>query len=143
MMKANRDILGSVLKTTQMGQIGIRSALDAPIKKELRRAMESQLREYAAIETEAKEIAKKRQWKLHDVNPSVRIMADQTTKMKLSFGDVNRKIATMMIRGNMNGEIKGLKNIHQMINGDADVIGIANKLLETENANIQQMKPFV
>lgn len=142
-MKANNDILASVLKTTQMGQIGIRSALDISMKKDLRQAMESQLREYDIIEKEAKDIAEKKRWKLKEVNPSVRFMTDRMTKMKLSFGDVNGKIAAMMIRGNMSGEIKGLKNMHQLTNADKEVSALANKLLETENRNIQQMKPYL
>lgn len=142
-MKANKDILASVLKTTQMGQIGIRSALDVSMKNDLRQAMESQLREYDIIEKEAKGIAEQKRWELKEINPSVRFMTDRMTKMKLAFGNVNEKIAAMMIRGNMSGEIKGLKNIHQLTNADKEVIALANKLLETENSNIQQMKPYL
>lgn len=48
-MKSSKEILSSLLKTTQMGQLGIRSVLDTDIKPELRQAVESQLREYDAI----------------------------------------------------------------------------------------------
>ena len=43
-MKNSREILTSVLKTTQMGQIGIRSVLDTSMRPGLRKALESQLR---------------------------------------------------------------------------------------------------
>ena len=52
-MKNSREILTSVLKTTQMGQIGIRSVLDTSMRPGLRKTLESQLREYDSIETEA------------------------------------------------------------------------------------------
>lgn len=142
-MKTNKDVLASVLKTTQMGQIGIRSALDVSMKHDLREAMEVQLREYDVIEKEAKNIARKKQWELQDINPSIRFMTERMTKMRLSYGNVNGKVAAMMIRGNMSGEIKGLKNMHQLSNADAEVTALANKLLETENSNIQQMKSFL
>lgn len=61
-MKNSKDILSSVLKTTQMGQVGIRSVLDTSMRPGLRKALESQLREYDSIETEAHSIATQRGW---------------------------------------------------------------------------------
>ena len=142
-LKDSKEILSSVLKTTQMGQIGIRSALEAEMKPELRQAMEAQLQEYDAIETQAHSIAAERNWVLQELNPSIRFMTDRMTKMKLSYGEVNSKIAEMMIRGNTSGVIKGLKNLHQMEQQDDSVSALSLKLLDTESANVDQMKQFL
>ena len=142
-MKNSKEVLSSVLKTTQMGQIGIRSVLDTRMKPELRRAMESQLREYDSIESEAHRIAKKRGWELPELNPSIRFMTDRMTRMQLSFGDANSKIAAMMIRGNTSGVIKGLKNLHRLEKQDNEVCSLSQKLLDTESNNVHQMKPFL
>lgn len=142
-MKDSKEILSSLLKTTQMGQLGIRSVLETEMKPELRQAIESQLREYDAIESQAHSIAAERNWVLPELNPSIRFMTDRMTKMKLSYGEVDSKIAEMMIRGNTNGVIKGLKNLHQMTQRDDAVRALSNKLLETESANVHQMKQFL
>lgn len=142
-MKNNKELLSSILKTTQMGQLGIRSALDAEMTPELRQAMESQLREYDAIERQAHAIARERNWLLPELNPSIRFMTDRMTKLKLSYGDVNSKIAAMMIRGNTSGEIKGLRNLHQLQDRDEAIHTLSEKLLKTESANVNQMKPFL
>lgn len=142
-LKDSKEILSSVLKTTQMGQIGIRSALEAEMKPELRQAMEAQLQEYDAIESQAHSIATERNWVLPELNPSIRFMTDRMTKMKLSYGEVNSKIAEMMIRGNTSGVIKGLKNLHQMEQQDDSVSALSLKLLDTESANVDQMKQFL
>lgn len=142
-MKTSKEMLSSVLKTTQMGQIGIRSVLDSDMNHELRQAIESQLREYDSIESQAHAIAANRNWVLPELNPSIRFMTDRMSKMKLSFGDVDSKIATMMIRGNTNGVIKGLKNLHQLTEKDEAVCSLTNKLLETESNNVHQMKRFL
>ena len=142
-LKDSKEILSSVLKTTQMGQIGIRSALEAEMKPELRQAMEAQLQEYDAIESQAHSIAAERNWVLPELNPSIRFMTDRMTKMKLSYGEVNSKIAEMMIRGNTSGVIKGLKNLHQMKQQDDSVSALSLKLLDTESANVDQMKQFL
>jgi len=59
-MKNSQQMLSSILKTTQMGQIGIRSVLDTGVGPGLRTALESQLREYDAIESQAHAIASQR-----------------------------------------------------------------------------------
>ena len=63
-MNNGKEILSSVLKTTQMGQVGIRSVLDTTMCPSLRKALESQLREYDSIESEAHAIASQRGWEL-------------------------------------------------------------------------------
>lgn len=142
-MKNSRDMLGSVLKTTQMGQMGIRSVLDTSMRPALRKALESQLREYDCIESEAHAIACQRGWELRELDPAVRFFADRMTRMKLTRGNCDSKIADMMIQGNTKGMIKGLKNLHQYPNQDDRISMICQKLLDCETANIRQMQSFL
>ena len=143
MMKNSKEVLSSLLKTAQMGQLGIRSVLDVSMKPELHSAITSQLREYDAIEQEAHRIAKKRGWELPELNPSIRLMAEGMSKLRLSFGDPSSKIAAMMIRGNTSGIITGLKNQHRMERRDDEIGSLSQKLLDTESNNVRQMKPFL
>lgn len=142
-MKNSKELLSSVLKTTQMGQVGIRSVLDTTMRAGLRRALEDQLREYDAIETEAHAIATQRGWELPELDPAVRFLSDRMTRMKLTRGNCDSKIADMMIQGNTRGMIKGLKNLHQFPNRDDPVSMICQKLLDCETANIRQMQGFL
>ena len=131
------------MKTTQMGQVGIRSVLDISMRPGLRKALESQLREYDSIETEAHTIASQRGWELPELDPAVRFMTDAMTRMRLSRGNCDSKIADMMIQGNTKGMIKGLKNLHQFPKLDDQISTISQKLLDCETANIRQMQSFL
>jgi len=142
-MKTNREMLSSILKTTQMGQVGIRSVLDTTMRPGLRKALESQLREYDTIEQEAHSIASQRGWELPELQPGVKMMSDMMTRMKLRFGNSDSKIADMMIQGNTRGMIKGLKNQHQWVAQDHSVNALSQKLLDCETANIRQMQAFL
>lgn len=142
-MKNGKDVLSSVLKTTQMGQIGIRSVLDTSMDAGLRSALKSQLHEYDAIETEAHQLAGQRGWEVDDLDPGIRFMADMTTRLKLTGTRSDSKIAAMMIQGNTRGMIKGLKNIHQYSGKDEPLRILSQKLLDCETANIRQMQPFL
>lgn len=142
-MKTSQDMLSSILKTTQMGQIGIRSVLRAPMSDNLRQALHSQLKEYDCIETQAHKIAKAKGWELSELNSAVRFMSNAMSSAKLSFGCNDSKVAAMMVQGNTRGVIKGLKNEHRYYDRDQQVSQLSEKLLNCENENIIQMEEFL
>ena len=142
-MKERQELLNSVLKTTQMGQVGIRSVLKNAMRPAMRRALESQLQEYDAIEGEAHAIASQRGWELEELDPIAKTMASAMSRARLSFGNTDSKIAGMMIQGNTRGMITGLKNLHQFNRQDTQISGLSQKLLDTETANIRQMQGFL
>ena len=53
------------------------------------------------------------------------------------------KIAEMMITGNTKGAIKSIQHHRQYLGKDERVTDLSKKLLETEQNNIEQMKPFL
>ena len=142
-MKDSKDVLSSIIQTAQMGQIGIRSILNAPLRATLKDTLRSQLREYDSIEREALALAASRGWSLKQLDPAVKQMTNMMSKMKLTFGDVSSKAAAMMIQGNTRGIIKGYKNLNQFSVPDERVRILSQKLLDSETANIQQMQGFL
>ena len=139
----SNELLDSINSTVQMGQIGIRSVLDTSVSTPLRDALRSQLREYDLLETQAHQIAASRGWELHDVNPAIRKLTNAMTKVRLSHGNAETKIAAMMIRGNTRGMIIGYKDLHKCSGADSQVLSISQKLLDCETENIRQMQGFL
>ena len=142
-MKDSKDLLGSIIKTTQMGQIGIRSVLNAPLQTNLKQTLQNQLKEYDSIEREALELASLRGWNLEQLDPMIKRMTNMMTRMRLSYGNTNSKAAAMMIQGNTRGLIKGYKNLNQLVPSDERITVLGQKLLDCEKANIRQMQGFL
>ena len=142
-MKDSKDILSSLLKTTQMGQVGIRSVEKAANGEQLKKALRSQLDEYNTIEQETYALAAQRGWKLSELNPMARTMADMASRGKLMYNKNDSRIAEMMVQGNTRGVIKSLKNLHRYHQNDGQVTAMAQKLLDCENNNIKQMEGFL
>ena len=142
-MKDSKDILSSLLKTTQMGQVGIRSVEKAANGEHLKKALKSQLQEYNQIEQETYALARERGWQLAELNPMARTMADMASRSKLMYNKNDSKIAEMMVQGNTRGVIKSLKNLHRYHQNDGQVTAMAQKLLDCENNNIKQMEGFL
>lgn len=142
-MKSSKDLLSSILKTTQMGQVGIRAVMKSDVSSDLRVCLEDQLAEYDKIEQHAHSLSRDHQWQLEELNPAVRKMADLMTRTQLSFGNVSSKTAAMMIQGNTRGMIKSLKNLHHYNHSDQQIESLAQKLVICEENNIKQMQRFV
>lgn len=142
-MKSGKEVLSSILKTTQMGQVGIRCVTHKVQNSSLKNALHSQLQEYNEIEKHAEQLASARGWQVEELNPAVKTMASMTARAQLHFGTADSKVAAMMIQGNTRGMIKGLKNLHRYSEGDAEIIALGQKLLDYEQTNIQQMQGFV
>lgn len=142
-MKDSKEVLTSVLHTVQMGQMGIKSVMNNAIRPGLQQELRSQLAEYDAIETQAQQLATANGWVLPNVNPALLKMADMMSRARLMGGDVDSKIAGMLIQGNTRGMILGLKNLHRAGKADPAVKDIAQKLLDRENINIQKTQPYL
>lgn len=142
-MKTNKQMLSSILKTTQLSQMEIRSILDTSMRPGLRKALEGQLLEYNTIENEAHSIASARGWELPEVQPARKFLSDMSTHIRLTHGNTDSKIAGLLIQNNTNDMIRGLKNVHQYNRQDSQVSTLCQKLLDCETANIRQLQNFL
>lgn len=142
-MKQNQRLLSELLKTTQLGQVEIRSVLDTSMGSLLRSALEKQLQEFDSIETEAYTIALQRGWELPELDPGVRFLKDRFTRVRLNGRNTDSRIADLLIRGNTKGMIQGLKNLHQFEGRDQPIRILSQKLLDCETAHIRQMQSFL
>lgn len=142
-MKDSQQVLSSVLKTAQMGQVGIRSVLQMPVQELLRKSLESDLQNYDTIEKRALDTARERGWEVKNLDPGLRRTAGWMAKMKLYFGDLDSRAAAMMIHGNVRGIIKGCRNLNAYDHTDSTVTGLSRMLLETEQQSSKNMQRFL
>ena len=142
-MKNDRQMLGSILKTAQMGQISIRGALHASLQPGLKTALREQLREYGMIESEAHAIASQRGWELKELQPGRRLATGMMNRMKLSRDSSDSRIADRMIQENTRGMIAGLKDLHRYEQQDYRVSSLSQRLLDCEAATIRQLQAFL
>lgn len=143
MMKSSKEMLTSILKTTQIAQTTMRTALNTSMRPSLRKTLESQLQEYDAIESEAHLIAYQRGWELPELDPSIRLVSGIKARAKLKGANSDSKIADMIIQRDTKGMINSLKDLHQFNLQDNQIRVISQKLLDCETAGIRQMHPFL
>lgn len=142
-MNSNQNLLSSLLKTTQQGQVQIRSLLDSALHPQLRSTLRSQLRELEAIESSALTIALQRGWELSEMDFLDRFLTDRVTRIKVTGCSSDSRIADLLIRMHTKGMNRGLREIHRLSGEDAQLRILSQRLLDCQTANIRQMQLYL
>ncbi len=138
-MKAGEEILSSILKTAQIGQAEIKSALKLNMRLTLRNSLESRLNDLYAIETEAYAIATQRGWELSEIDPVKQFVTDRIIQVKIKSNDPDSKIANILVQ-HYTADIRNLiKNIHNFSEKKDSIWILLQRLLDCEIIGIQQM----
>ena len=78
-----------------------------------------------------------------ELSTMAKLSSQVMTTMKTINDKSPSKIAELMIKGNTMGVTQSIKNINDYQNGDERILDLSNKLLQTEQNNIEQMKQFL
>lgn len=143
MIKNSKDLLGSMLKTTQMGQAGLQSVLKKPMDSALRQSIRDQIAAYDHIEQETRELLDQRAWHVKEAGKLHRAYSSAAIQMKLMGKNRDSGIAAMVIRGNTRGVIKGMRNLNHYSRQDPPVTALAEQLVDAERTAIARMQAFL
>ena len=136
-------MLQFILKNAEMGCLGINDVKPYADGPGLRNALRSQNLEYGRIYHNAYNIMKHRGYSPSKVGRFVSAVASAKTRREMKNDSSNSHIAEMMIQGNTMGVQKIAQHIRQYSGNNEIVQNLANKLMSTEQANIEQMKSFL
>ena len=142
-MLNDTQLLNHVYQTAEMGRDGILSVLKHTENPNLARALRHQLSEYKDLQDTSARMLCERGKKPQGISPITKLSSQVMATMQTKMDHSATKIAEMMIQGNTMGVTKSLRTIHDYNMTDEGVCDIANKLLKTEQDNIEAMKPFL
>lgn len=142
-MMKDGELLDYVHKSTEMGRYGILTVMNSAGEPELHAALEQQLEEYERLSSAAAKMLQERGKRPKGLGGMAKLSSQVSAKVQTMLDPSPEKIAEMMIQGNTMGMTKSLRHLHDYHGGDNRVRGLADKLLKTEEANIEQMKPFL
>ena len=137
------DLLSHIYQTAEMGQDGITSVLRYSPDPSLRQALERQKREYRELQASAGDMLRSRGVQPDGVGAAAKLSSELMSAMKTMVDHSSTKIAEMMIQGSTMGVTKSLRTLRDCRPEDPRVKDLADKLLKTEQANIEEMKTFL
>ncbi len=142
-MEEGNALLRYVHKNAEMGRGTIPQVLDITADPDLRVALRSQLREYESISSQAETLLERRGCAPRDPGNMRDFVSGMMIKMKTMGDKSPSHIAEMMIQGSTMGTIQMTRRLHGCEAADEEAISLAQRLLKTEEQNIQQMKQYL
>ena len=142
-MITDTQLLNAIRQTTMMGRIGIDAVIRHSGCQPMTDALRQQRAEYSEILDTATKMLAERGGQPEPLPLGAR-MGTAMSRVKNNLAPPSTsKIADQMITGNTKGVIKSIQHHRQYMGKDERITDLSKKLLETEDRNIQQMKPFL
>ncbi|MDR0890326.1 MAG: hypothetical protein LBM28_06760 [Oscillospiraceae bacterium] len=137
-------MLNNIRRQAQSGANSVRAVFDKAQSPAFRSALRQQLQEYDRIYAEADMLLAARQGKRSDISQVRKYASSLSSKLRLlGSSDTTSAIAQMMLRGSARGLREGMQNSRKIAVLDPKVSSLSNRLLQSTQANIEQMQQFL
>ena len=137
------ELLQYIHKTAVMGIEGLEDVAPRIHDEALKKAVSSQIKEYREITNTSSELLRGLGETPNDPGAMAKISSEVMSAVETMMDDSPSKIAEMVIRGNTMGVTKSIKHLNDYSGDDLKVKRLAEKLIATEEANVEQMKSFL
>lgn len=137
------QLLNHIYQTAEMGREGIQSVLKYTEEPKLASALNSQYTEYEKLQNAAGALLQARGERPQGLGPVAKASSEVMSTMKAMTDHSAANIAEMMIQGSTMGVTKSMRTIRECDVKEGEVRRLADKLLKTEQANIEEMKRFL
>ena len=137
------ELLQYVHKTASMGIKGLQDVEGRIQDESMRRAVRRQTAEYEKIARESGEMLRGKGCEPEDPGVMAQLSAEVMSAAKTFPTASSSRIAEMVIQGNTMGITKGTKHLNDYAGDDRRVRALAERLIATEQDNVEQMKQFL
>lgn len=139
----DKTLLDNVYRNAEMGRDGLYYVIRRTDDPAFRKAVETQLMEYQSIMDEAEKKLRQQGNTPIGSSPMSRAMVRMTAACKTARDNSPAALADMLIQGSSMGVTKILRQIRVHESRSEDSLALANRLRETEENNILQMKQYL
>lgn len=141
-MLPEMELLQYVYKTADMGCEGIHAVEDRAEEK-LRTELSRELGEYENIRSQADVLIREKGDEPAGAGMMAKWSADLMSAGQLAMDDSRSRIAEMMIQGTTMGIVKTIRHLRDYEGHDKPVRELTQKLLDTQESNVEKMKDFL
>lgn len=142
----NKDVefLDYIYQNAEMDVVGINHIIDRISNADLESLILEQRDEYEAIMDEAREIYKKYGKDEKELSKLTKLSSNiMSEMMMLAKKGEDNSIVKMMIEGSNKGIIEITEKLNNLKTNDEEIKALAEKLLATEQHNLDEMKKYL
>lgn len=137
------EMLNYIRKNAKMGCQGIDEILPYANDEKFRKVVESQKEEYGKIYEEADKLIHERNETPEDISAMTKFSSKTMTWMKTMNDPSVSHLAEMMYQGNAMGVTKITRHQREYGGTNPKICELANRLLKTEENNMDEMRKFL
>lgn len=137
------DLLSEICKITEMGRYGISQVLPISENGAFSNALRVQDAEYEKIYETAEKYLAASNLKPESIGAGAKMGTFFSSKLNTANDSSASHIAEMMIIGSTSGIAKTMRSVRSASNISDSTHELVEKLLKTEEANIEQMKKYL
>lgn len=142
-MEKNVEFLEYIYQNTQMGLDTISQLIEIAKEETFKKLLEDQYKEYKAIFDLAEEKLKLHHTEGKDISTYKKVSAYIMINVKTLNDKSAPHIAEMLIQGSIMGVIDIIKNLKKYADTEEEIRSLGNRLLKTEEYNVEQCKKFL
>lgn len=142
-MDKNTEFLNYIYQNSQMGIKTLNQLIEIVEDNNFKNQLQTQLNEYTSINSVALQKLKELGHEEKGIGNMAKISAYMSISIKTLIDKSPCHISEMLIQGSTMGIIDATKNIQKYNDADNQILQIADKLLKTEQNNIEQLKHYL
>ncbi|MDP4152519.1 MAG: hypothetical protein Q8865_03615 [Bacillota bacterium] len=142
-MSKDTELLNYIYKNAEMGKNSISQLIDISDDTNFRNVLKSQLTEYQNIFDKSKDKMKALNHNPDSIGAIAKVSTYMSVKGNTLIDKTSSHMAQMMIQGSTMGVTDITRHLKDYDNSDPEVKGLADKLLKTEQTNIDEMKKYL
>lgn len=142
-MNDHIEFLNYIYQNAEMGIVGIEDIITKVKDEKFEKLLQEQKSDYENICKEAINILKKYGKEQKELNKMAKMSSYMMVKMKTMKDCSTSNLAKMMMEGSNKGIIEITEKLNAYNEPDEEITALANKLLETEQNNLDDLKKFL
>ena len=142
-MNGNAELLNFVYQNSQMGVDTVKQLIGIVEDDELKKYLESHYNKYNEIHLDAKKALNNNGYDEKGIGAMDKIKTYLMINWQTLTDKSSSHIAEMLIIGSNMGIINAVKNLKKYKNAEPSIREMMEKLLHTEENNVQQLKEFL
>ena len=137
------QMLTYILQNAEMGCQGIKTVRDGKCAAYMDAVLTNQMERYGKIYHTAGEMLRSRGEEIHHVSPMAKTMARFSANRDLKRDPTGSHVAEMMIKGNTMGVNKMAQHLRDYDRTDPNITLLAKKMIDVEQAHINELRAFL
>ena len=143
-MTDDRKMLNTITETADMGRDSLNHVIAKATDPQLKLALQKQFNQYDQTYKAARQMFGGGGEGPHTIGAPVKMYTHLMTTMKTAAaGNANSKIAEMVIQGSTMGITEMTKQLHQYHGENQALRELAQRHIQTEQDNIEEMKKYL